>query len=639
MKDTGKTGVSRAFTGKHEAAAPTGRHDSVSPAVAQSSAANTSKQRAVYAAAAAESRKKKTNQKRALYIIFTSLAAAVIIVAAFILKGAAVQRSYNNYYSVALQSYLAGDYDVALANLRRAAAISDTDEAVMLMVDCYEKQGNYDKALELLEELYRQDKNNTVVSARIAEINEKKSDLQSADMISIAGKQYEIGTSTLTVSNSALGNGLVADVVQLYSLTTLALPGNSISDVSALSSLGGLTYLDLTDNFVTDLTPLSGLRELRILYLDNNPITDFTPLYSLEKLELLSIRGIGISAEQLRDLAAALPVNCAIHSETAAETVSEITLGGATFTTDVSELDLSGMGISDLTALSACKGLKKLNITGNSVSDLTPLMDLPALEWLCIKDNLVSDLRPLMGMSSLRYINAEGNNVTSTAALSTLEELKELYLAGNPISDVSGIRQLKHLRKLGLEETGITDDIIAELYGMDSLDVLRIYDNPALSGEAVDKLKSKLRGCNVQHSELLYSYEIGGERFREDVEVLQLAGRGISDISVINKFTMLQSLDLGSNNIENIYIFQYLSAPLSELILSDNNISDITPLMYLKDIETLDLSYNRISQITPLMQLEGLRHLDLRGNPLMAEQVQMLQDALPDCEIIFDAEE
>ena len=180
MKETGRTASSKAFTGKHESAASTGRQPSYTGREASYTARTArqasytarqsvaAKQLSATARQRAFEQKKKRNQKRTLYIVFTALAAALIIVAAFILKGAAEQRSYNTYYGNALQDYYNGDYDSALASLRRASAITEKEECSMLMVDCYDRQGNYPKALELLEKMYKQDKTNTVVSARIA---------------------------------------------------------------------------------------------------------------------------------------------------------------------------------------------------------------------------------------------------------------------------------------------------------------------------------------------------------------------------------------------------------------------------------------------------------------------------------------
>ena len=656
MKETGRTASSKAFTGKHESASATGRQKSATakqqtpPAEKQSSVKAKKKNvfavRKAPAAPAAQlsatarlravEQKKKKKQKRTLYIVFTTLAAAMIIVAAFILKGAAEQRSYNTYYGNALQSYYNGDYDSALANLRRASAITETEECSMLMVDCYEKQENYPKALELLEALYKKDKTNSVVSARIAAIKVKISEKKNESLVTVAGKQYEEWTSSLSLKDTSLGDGVLSDVVKLYSLTSLTLSGDSLTNISPLSALGGLVFLDLSNNSISDISPLGNLRELKTLYLDNNPITDLSPLYGLPQLEMLSIRGIAITDEQLDVLSETMP-NCKIHSDpgTPEETASEVTVGSLSFRTDAEELDLSNMGLTDLSPLTVCKSLKKLNITGNSVSDLTPLMDLPELEWLSFKDNLVTDLRPLMGMRSLRCINAEGNGITGTMPLAALTDLSELYLAFNRIEDLSGLRGMTNLRRLGLENTGLTDadlDLLATLTG---LDVLYLHDNPDLTGEAVDQLQATLRGCDVQHSDLVYHIEFGGEQILENVSEISLSAHGITDISPVIKFKQLEKLDLRDNAIENIYMFQYLGAPLRELNLANNRIYDATALMYLEDLEYLDVSGNTLFSASPIRQLSKLKWLKLTGNPLDSDEIASLRDALPDCEIIF----
>ena len=644
MKETGRTASSKAFTGKHESAPGTGRQPSYTgrePSYTARQASYTARQSAAAKQPSATARqrafeqKKKRNQKRTLYIVFTALAAALIIVAAFILKGAAEQRSYNTYYGNALQDYYNGDYDSALASLRRASAITETEECSMLMVDCYDKLGNYPKALELLEKMYKQDKTNSVVSARIADSKLKVSEKKNESLVTVAGQQYEEWTSSLSLKNTALGDGVLNDVIKLYSLTSLTLSGDSLTDITPLASLGGLVFLDLSNNSISDLRPIGNLRELKTLYLDNNPITDFSPLYGLPQLEMLSIRGIGITDEQLHALSEALP-SCKIHSETADETASEVTVGTLSFRTDATELDLSNMGIEDLSPLTVCKGLKKLDITGNNVSDLTPLMDLTELEWLSFKDNVVTDLRPLMGMRSLHYINAEGNGITGTAALATLTDLNELYLAFNQMEDLSGLHSLVNLRRLGLENTGLDDEDLIELSNMSGLDELRIYDNPELTGEAVDALKEQLRGCTIQHSELIYYIDICGERVKEDATELELFGRGISDISSVPLLKKLEKIDLGANEIENIYPFQYMSAPLRELRIANNNISDGTALMYLDSLELLDISGNRLSSVSPIMQISTLKWVKLTGNPLSDEQIAELRAALPDCQIIFE---
>ena len=376
--------------------------------------------------------------KRGLYVMGTIAAVVLVVLIAIVLRAASEKRSYSAYYNRAVESYASGDYDSALTDLRKAAAADQTQECLMLMADCYEAQGNLDKALEVLRLL---DTRDPEVAQRIMALERRRDSLNSAGKVKIAGTEYDMNTASLSSSGMGLTDGEMDQVATLYALTSLNLSGNSITDISALSTLGGLTALDLSDNNISDIRALAELKGLRTLYLDNNPITDFSVLAELENLTTLSIKGIAISEEQLQALSSALP-SCAIHSDTDQEDAADITLGGVTFKSDVKELNLNSRGITDISALSACRELERLDLTGNKISDITPLMDIPGLKELVIKDNQVTDLRPLMALNTLAYINAEGNGITSTVPLGSLTGLKELHLAGNPISDYSGLSRL-----------------------------------------------------------------------------------------------------------------------------------------------------------------------------------------------------
>lgn len=569
--------------------------------------------------------------KHKVYIAITVAVVVLITTLAVCLRVASDKRSYSEYYSRAVQSYYAGNYDSALTDLRKAANISKTDECMMLMADCYETLGNLDKALEILRML---DTRDPVVAERIAAIENARDMLASASKVKIADKEYDIGTPALTLKDMALTDEVLDGVSKLYALTSLNLSGNSLTDVEKLSTLGGLTTLDLSGNSISDLDPLSKLGGLRILYIDNNPICDFSALYKLSNLTVLSIKGIEISEDQLKELSEALP-NCAIHSDNAAEDVPEISLMGVTFKSDVEELDLSNMGITDISALSICRNLKRLNLNGNSVSDLMPLMDIPGLEKLYIKDNIVTDLRPLMALTTLKSINAEGNGISSTVPLSYLANLTELHLAGNPISDYSGLSKLSSLETLGLENTGLKDEDLEHLKGMSSLKLLTIYDNPELGGEAVDQLGAAIATCYIEHSELVYSVEIGGVSFRQDAAEVELNNKGLTDISAIGLFNKLEKLSLRGNSLENIYILQFVPG-VKHLDLACNNISDATPLAYLSRLETLDVSSNSLNSVTPFINLSNLKELNISGNDISADQIEKLRLALPACNVIAD---
>ena len=575
----------------------------------------------------------KISRKSKIYIVCLVLAAIVLVSAATVLKAVSEHQAYNEYMKQAQEYYHRSDYDNALVALRKAYALEHSPECGMLMAACYEAQGNYVRALEVLRSM---DTKNPTVAARISTIEAYRKSLVDSEKISVAGRQYSLSTSSLVLDNMSLNDSVLEELTALYALDSLSLANNSLTDISHISKLGGLVTLNLSDNQIGDISALKSLSSLRTLYLDNNPISDLSPLYNLSNLSSLSIKGIKLSETQLQALARSLP-NCAIHSDAAESEVQDISFGGRTFKADITELDLSGMGLRDISAISACEKLRKLNLSGNEISDLSPLMDLPELEWLDISHTQVSDLRPLMGIDSLTFLNASNCNISSCSAFSMMDGLTQLYLDENPIRDFSGLRKLKSLNVLGLNSSGLDDTGLSALRGLSMLGTLNIENNPEISGEAVDELRGYLGSCRINHSELAYIVDFDNHSVQSNAVELSLPGQGIVDVSAFMRLNKLETADLRGNYISNLYPLENSECrfTLKSLDLAHNSISDATPLASLIYIEALDLSYNDINSELPFMNLKNLQRLDLTGNPLSEEQINKLRNTLLDCEIIF----
>ena len=93
---------------------------------------------------------------------------------------------------------------------------------------------------------------------------------------------------------------------------------------------------------------------------------------------------------------------------------------------------------------------------------------------------------------------------------------------------------------------------------------------------------------------------------------LVLTGNNISDLTPLAQLTQLTELYLSDNNISDLTPLAQLTQ-LTKLYLSDNNISDLTPLAQLTQLTKLYLSDNNISDLTPLAQLTQLTELGLGG--------------------------
>ena len=115
---------------------------------------------------------------------------------------------------------------------------------------------------------------------------------------------------------------------------------------------------------------------------------------------------------------------------------------------------------------------------------------------------------------------------------------------------------------------------------------------------------------------------IRGEQFSIELTELDLNGMGLTDeeIAPLRYMTNLHTLHLGetqfsNNQISNISSLAGLTN-LERLVLRNNLISDIAPLAGLTNLTWLDMQSNQISDITPLAGLTNLTLLDLWNNQI-----------------------
>ena len=73
---------------------------------------------------------------------------------------------------------------------------------------------------------------------------------------------------------------------------------------------------------------------------------------------------------------------------------------------------------------------------------------------------------------------------------------------------------------------------------------------------------------------------------------------------------------------------------LKWLYLINTQVSDLSPLAELKNLKVLHLINNtQVSDLSSLAELKNLLQLDLRNTLVSDEQLQRLQQALPNCDI------
>ena len=384
-------------------------------------------------------------------------------------------------------------------------------------------------------------------------------------------------------------------------------------------------------------------------------------------------------------------------SATAASTEPEtsIMIAEEEISLDVTELDLTYRGISDLTPLASLTKLQKLYLSENEISDITPLSTLTNLQVLDLGRNRISDLTPLSTLTALTDLRLYSNRIrditplasltnmhklslysgtiSDIAPLASLTKLQELNLGKQQISNLAPLADLINLQILTLSENEISD--ITPLTDLSYLQILRLDKNqisditPLSSLTALTELMLDSNNINdltpllplTNLTKLLLRYNQVNNLLPlntlTNISFLALDGNGISDITLLEPLTNLQFLYLSNNTINdltpltsltNLYWLVLSDNEISDLsplglflnldmLTADNNrISDLVPLAHLTNLTELNLIGNEINDVTPLANLTKMHKLRLSGNEISELQIEKLQAKLPNCDIVTD---
>ncbi len=152
-------------------------------------------------------------------------------------------------------------------------------------------------------------------------------------------------------------------------------------------------------------------------------------------------------------------------------------------------LDLSFTNVTDLDPLNTLKGLKELLLTKTPVVELSPLRALENLQTLSLAQTELADLRPLGGLPGLVTLSLRNTPISDITALAALEKLESLDLSATEVADISALAGLKMLRELSLKGTQVRD--VSPLHRLSRLEFVNLEGCP-VPDEAVVALKGAL---------------------------------------------------------------------------------------------------------------------------------------------------
>jgi len=246
---------------------------------------------------------------------------------------------------------------------------------------------------------------------------------------------------------------------------------------------------------------------------------------------------------------------------------------------NITALDLSNQGITDITGLENCMNLKSLDLSYNQITSVKPLLKLYDLKDLNLSHNKISDV----------------------SYFSNLTSLEKLNLSDNKVSDFSYSRKnTKDYNDTDYDK--VSDSVFKYMTHLTYLDL----GNSNVSG-------------SYSYQNSISSSDLSDLKYLISLVSLNLNGTDVSSLSNLEKLTKLTTLNLSGTDVSSLDSLKKLTN-LTSLDLSNNDSidgSDLKPLQYLTKLKYLNLSNNQIDDLKYLKGLTNLTTLYLEDNPIL----------------------
>ncbi|GAB4526806.1 MAG: hypothetical protein Tsb0020_44480 [Haliangiales bacterium] len=210
----------------------------------------------------------------------------------------------------------------------------------------------------------------------------------------------------------------------------------------------------------------------------------------------------------------------------------------------ITQLDLEGLEISDLTPLAVLTELEELVLSFTDVESIAPLSQLSKLAWLALAQTKVSDLGPIQHLHHMRSLSLAETLVVNLGPLQGLTQLESLNLRGVPADNIEPIAHLTQLSSLSLASTKVTN--LSPLRHLDALRSLSLV-NMALSDL---RPLAKLTGLTALHLSRTEVADLSPLSDLVNLETLSLSQTAVVDLSPLRGLSALQLVDVRNTEVD-----------------------------------------------------------------------------------------
>ncbi len=412
------------------------------------------------------------------------------------------------------------------------------------------------------------------------------------DLSGLENLSYLASELTIAELCEAVSHPEKLETLQLYSTIFM-------DSCDGIENFPHLTALTIDCAYIDDISALTSLTELEMLALDDCAhMTDFSPLYDMNSLEALSI-----DSSALKDIGFVknMPGLYYLYIKNAEELMSIEPLESCSGTMECLYLE-NTWKLSDFSVIEKLTGLTQLQLFVSYQDVLPSFAGLENLEYLSIHG--AGDLRPLSDATGLNGLSLEDCNCEDLSVLSGMQNLEFLELL-----DMSGyfisLKPVTELPNLGYL------DISGSTVYADAAPLLAI---PTLQ-------EFYMEDCNI-------GFLVENVSLNENLYLINMNNVTLSPIADPNAYGSLQDEEPISLS-EHMDLFSNFPN-LTELYLAGNELTDLSFIVDdgLTALQALDITDNYITDLSPLSGLPDLYMVNCTDNPIADTADLELNDAV-----------
>ena len=257
--------------------------------------------------------------------------------------------------------------------------------------------------------------------------------------------------------------------------------------------------------------------------------------------------------------------------------------------------------------------LEKLDVSYNKyITGIEPLAMVSNLREIDLSNTDIADITVLRNHQNLEVLNISKTNVKQVNALQFAENLRYLFMDYTPVNDLSPLYELTNLEKVLCEGTDITKAQATELASR----------NPNNCEVIVESDASK-RWWNTIPM-------VWREKFMLELSFTG-SNMGSNELGKIQSLTRL-SLQR-NNNIKSLKPLSFLTE-LEYLNCEGTGITSLDGITGLTKLVEIDISDTEVSDITPLLLLKNLQKVRFNNLKITPEDIAAFQKERPDVKLM-----